>query len=185
MVPTRTRGPLILSTSRSYEPVDVFATPQKVRPSSAHIIVGSAGTQPTGFPSPSQTGVVGVARLGRRQGRRARVTPTGGSILMAGSVLGRLTYSARISVVSGTLVAPSGGLTARMRAAAIVAARLPCWARRTMTNPPTASAKTRTRTVAASCFAQLFIRPNNVRALEKVRQALPQQLDAAGVLIGR
>src|SRR5437879_10744300 len=104
---------------------------------------------------------------------------------MAGSVLSRLTYSARISVVSGTLVAPSGGLTARMCAAAIVAARLPCWARRTMTNPPTASAKTSTRTVATSCFAQLFIRPNNVRALEKVRQAVPQQLGTAGVVIGR
>src|SRR5438132_558757 len=79
MVPTRTRGPLILSISRSYEPVDVFATPQKVRPSSAHIIVGSAGTEPTDLPSASYTLSVASDVLGRRQRRR----PSGDGITLS------------------------------------------------------------------------------------------------------
>src|SRR5712691_44737 len=83
------------------------------------------------------------------------------------------------------LVAPSGGLTARICAAAMVAARPPCCARRSMTKPPTASAKTRTRMAPASCLAQFLIRPNNGRELEKVRQAVPQQLGTTWVVVGR
>ena len=92
---------------------------------------------------------------------------------MVGSLVGRLTYSARISPLTGTLVAPSGGLTAWICASAIVAARLPCWARRTITNPPTASAKTSTSAAPASCFAQFFIRRDNGGTSEKVRKAPP------------
>src|SRR5438477_2578766 len=66
----------------------------------------------------------------------------------------------------------------------MVAASPFCWARRIMTNPPTASAKTSTRTAPASCLAQLFIRPNNGGALEKVRQTLAQEPGAAGVVVG-
>src|SRR3989442_11663306 len=112
------------------------------------------------------------------------VTPTGGSSLMVGSLVGRLTYSARISPLTGTLVAPSGGLTARICAAAIVAARLPCWARRMRTKPPTPRAKTTTRRAPASCLAQFFIRPNNGRASEKVRQPVAQELGAPWVDVG-
>src|SRR5438132_4749278 len=67
----------------------------------------------------------------------------------------------------------------------MVPARLSCWARRTITNPPTASAKTRTTAAPASCVTQLFIRPNNAEASEKVRQPPPQQLPATGVAVGR
>src|SRR5438132_1176088 len=67
----------------------------------------------------------------------------------------------------------------------MVPARLSCWARRTITNPPTASAKTRTTTAPASCVTQLLIRPNNGDASEKVRQLPPQQLPATGVAVGR
>src|SRR5205814_7095141 len=81
-------------------------------------------------------------------------------------------------------MAPSAGLTARIWAAAIVAARPPCWARRTITKPPTASAKTSTRTAPATCLAQFFIRPNNGGSLEKVCEAFAQQLDAARIGIG-
>src|SRR5205814_3037020 len=81
-------------------------------------------------------------------------------------------------------MAPSAGLTARIWAAAIVAARPPCWARRTITKPPTASAKTSTRTAPATCLAQFFIRANNGGSLEKVCQAFAQQLDAARIGIG-
>src|SRR5438128_144713 len=103
---------------------------------------------------------------------------------MVGSWFGRLMYSARISPVIGTFTAPSAGLTARMLAAAMVAASPPCWARRTMTNPPTVSAKASTRRAPASCMNQDFIRPNNGGTLEKVRQALAQQLHPAGVVVG-
>src|SRR5712691_3613076 len=71
-----------------------------------------------------------------------------------------------------------------MLAAVMVAASPFCWARRIMTNPPTASAKTSTSTAPANCLAQFFIRPNNGSALEKVRQTLAQEPGAAGVLIG-
>src|SRR2546428_8217972 len=66
----------------------------------------------------------------------------------------------------------------------MVAARPPCWARRTMTNPPTASAKASTKSAPASCLAQFFILPNNVGRLEKVRQAPAQQLHPAGIVVG-
>src|ERR1700693_5580816 len=81
-------------------------------------------------------------------------------------------------------MAPSGGLTARILAAAMVAATPPCWARRTKTNPPTASAKTSTRMAPATCLAQVSMRPTNRGALEKVRQAPPQELGAARVVVG-
>src|SRR5712691_4614235 len=71
-----------------------------------------------------------------------------------------------------------------MLAAVMVAASPFCWARRIMTNPPTASAKTSTSTAPASCLAQFFIRPNNGGALEKVRQTLAQEPGAAGVVVG-
>src|ERR1700682_383237 len=126
-----------------------------------------------------------MTKVGPSQCGLSNVTPAGGSSLMVGSFAGRLMYSARISPLRGTLVAPSGGLTARICAAAMVDARLPCWARRIMTKPPTASAKTSTRTAPVRCLAQFFIRPNNAGLLEKVRQAVPEKLGAAWVLVRR
>src|SRR5260370_26573293 len=81
-------------------------------------------------------------------------------------------------------MAPSGGARAGVCPAPMVAASPRCWARRSITNPPTASAKTRTRMAPASCLAQFFIRPNNGWKLEKVRQAFPKELAAAGVVVG-
>src|SRR2546421_473488 len=65
----------------------------------------------------------------------------------------------------------------------MVAASPLCWARRTKTKPPTASAKTSTRTAPATCLAQFFIRPNNGGSLEKVCEAFAQQLDAAWIAV--
>src|SRR5438093_3819257 len=80
MAPTRTLGPLILSMSRSYEPVGVDVTPQNVRPSSAHIMFWSTGTLPTGWPSESLTRLVPPDVLGRRQ----RSKPSGDWITVSG-----------------------------------------------------------------------------------------------------